>query len=185
MSKIDETMFPGDYEGKVYTYVPEAVKGMRTGQTVICEVSPCDMELVSTATGTRWDTAESGGAVLVHDGVPFAVTSKGLAPLKAVAAAGHPVTVAVKRVGTVSRGVPDLATISAPPAEIRGWCRENGIDPRGPVRFAAPSGPSPERPATEPTSPVASDGKSLATGCIWGAAILAIAAVYNFVTSIF
>ena len=175
MSKIDETMFPGEHEGKVYTYVPEAVKGTRTGQTVICEVSPCDMELVSTATGTRWDTAESGGAVLVHDGVPFAVTSKGLAPLKAVAAAGHPVTVAVKRAGTVSRGIPDLATVSASPAEIRDWCHDNGIDPYAAVERIAPAGPEPED-----SEPVGNGRDRTGCGCGCWAVLLVPFLIYVF-----
>lgn len=112
--------FDGDNEGKCYVYDARNVPRLNVGQTFRADVVPCDVTLVSVHTGTETSTNGFCSA-LSYGGKIFGSTSSPLECLKEIAASGYHVTVEVKRTGTYSKSIPELAVMTADPPAIRGW----------------------------------------------------------------
>lgn len=119
-SNLPTMSFDGDNEGRCYVYDARNVPRLKVGQTFRADVVPCDVTITSAHTGTETSTKGFCSA-LSYGGKIFGSTSSPLECLKEVAASGYHVTVEVKRTGTYSKGIPELAVMTADPPAIRGW----------------------------------------------------------------
>ena len=112
--------FDGDNEGKCYVYDARNLPRLTVGQTFRADVVPCDVTIRSAHTGTETSTNGFCSA-LSYGGKIFGSTSSPLECLKEIASSGYHVTVEVRRTGTYSKGIPELAVMTADPPAIRGW----------------------------------------------------------------
>jgi hypothetical protein len=98
----------GDEEKTLYVYDPSLLSGIRKGDRFTVTVSPGDAIIVSTLTGTEWNTQANGDVLVEYWGSALGTIRMNPDIVREIAQDGYMLSFDCEIVGKVSRGCPEV-----------------------------------------------------------------------------